>query len=98
MVDPETSAVEFVSVEALYRGRNGGGVGELDKGESTRPAGCPVRREKNFDEFAHFRKKRFQLAPCGIKIQVSNKNLVSDDDLLSGQSTPASASAESLWP
>lgn len=98
MVDPEISAVEFIPVEALYRGRNRGGVSELDKGESPWSPGRPVRREKNFDEFAHFRKKGFQFASCGVKVQVSNKNLVSDDDLLSGQSTPASASAESLWP
>ncbi len=98
MVDPEISAVEFVPVEALYRSRNRGGVGEFDKGESPRPAGRPIRREKNFDKFAHFGKESFQLAPCGVEVQVSNKNLVSDDALLSGQSTPASVGVESPWP
>ena len=98
MVDPKIPAVEFVSVETLYRGRNRSGVGEFDKGESSWSAGRPVRREKNFDEFAHFRKKGFQLAPCGVKVQVANKNLVSDDDLLSGRSTPASGGVASLRP
>ena len=98
LVDPEISATEFVPVEALYRGRNRGRVGEFDKGESPRPAGIPIRREKNLDKFAHFGKKRFQLAPCGVKVQVSNKDLVSDDDLLSGRSTPASGDVASPWP
>ncbi len=79
LVDPEISAADLVPVEAFYRDRNRGRVGKFDKGEPPRPSGRPVRREKNFDQLAHFRKQGFQLASGGVKVQVANKNFVSDD-------------------
>ena len=82
-IDPKVSAPEFVAVETLYCGRNRRRVGKLNKSESTWSTGCTIIREKNLDKFPYLRKKGFQLALCGLKVQIPNKNFVSDDGLLS---------------
>ena len=74
LADSETPSVEFVAVEFLDRCGDRGGIPELDKGESTRPIGRAVDREKDFRDLTHLCEQGFEICLRGLVAEVTDED------------------------